>query len=118
MVDLKAEGTMGKFLIFMLAVCGSLTIWAQADMTVRGQGMDRFYCAENSGPLCLDQSKRRAESTAEREARWQCEGLRRGRSITYTIRRSTYCSPSSLPFSHPATWISCRSEVQMQCEIK
>lgn len=84
---------------------------------VTGRGSDNSYCNANSGYFCFDNSKRRAESDAERDARWTCEMNHRGRALSYTTYFSTYCNPAYLPPNHDGTWVSCRSDANMQCEI-
>lgn len=84
---------------------------------VTGRANDNTYCSANSGSFCIDTSKRRAEADAERDARWTCEMNNRGRALTYTTYYYTYCSPSYLPINHDPTWVYCRAEAQMQCEV-
>ncbi len=106
-------------LIFAVLSMLSLSSAASAYQTiyVTGRANENTYCSANQGSFCIDSSKRRAESAAEREARWSCEMHNRGRALTYTTYYYTYCNPSYLPINHDPTWVSCRAEAQMQCEL-
>lgn len=85
---------------------------------VIGRGYENSFCNANSGFYCLDNAKRRAEADADRDARWTCEMNHRGRALTYTASYYTYCNPNYLPPNHNGTWVNCRSESRMQCEIQ
>ncbi len=90
---------------------------AASKIFVQGRGQDNSYCNANSGSFCLNRVKMQASNDAERDARWTCEQNHRGRSLTFTTQISTYCNPNYLPPQHNGTWVNCRAEARMQCEI-
>lgn len=95
----------------------SFEAFATRTISVSGQGTDNVYCSPTDGFFCIDTAKRRAQSEAERNARWTCELNYRGRAVTYTAFYSDYCNPSYLPPNHNGTWVNCRSECRMNCEV-
>lgn len=100
---------------FMLLLASAA--FAYQTIYVTGRANENTYCSANQGSFCIDSSKRRAEAAAERDARWTCEVNNRGRALSYTTYYYTYCNPSYLPISHDPTWVYCRAEAQMQCEV-
>ncbi|WII71163.1 hypothetical protein QJS83_11900 [Bdellovibrio sp. 22V] len=113
---------MTKTLLAMLAIptfaiLMSQSAWART-VYVSGHGAENSFCNANSGYFCFDNIKRRAISEGERDTRWTCEMNQRGRSLTYTLSCNTYCSPSYLPPNHDGTWVNCRSDCRMQCEVQ
>ncbi|MBV2167306.1 MAG: hypothetical protein KUL82_01255 [Bdellovibrio sp.] len=108
---------MVKLLIAITTFLLSFSALAYRTVYVSGQATENTYCNANSGFFCLDNAKRRAESDAERDARWSCEMSYRGRALTYTTSLYTTCNPSYLPPNHDGTWVYCRSEARMQCEV-
>lgn len=108
---------MNSFLSALSILLISQASLAAKTVDVTGRGYENSFCNANSGYFCFDNSKRRAEADAERDARWTCEMNQRGRALTYTAYYYTYCNPSYLPPNHDGTWVNCRSECRMQCEI-
>lgn len=106
-----------KFFITVLLFLFTSMSYADRIEYVTGYGNEFSYCNTNSGYFCFDNVKRRAESSAEQDARWNCELNRRGRALTYTSSFSTFCTPNYLPPVHDGTNVSCRSDCRLQCEI-
>lgn len=107
-----------RFFLILCVLSLSQISTATQTVYVTGRSNDNSYCNANSGFFCLDNSKRRAESESERDARWNCEMNQRGRALTFTASYYTYCNPNYLPPNHDGTWVHCQSECRMQCEIK
>lgn len=105
-------------ILSLLTILMSHSLASAKTIHVTGRGSANSYCNANSGTFCFNDIKRRAESDAERNARWTCEMTHRGRSLTYTLFTSTSCSPSYLPPRHDGTWVSCRADARMQCEVQ
>jgi len=99
----------------MFVFCQSA--FAARTIYVTGQGSEYSFCNANSGFFCFDNIKRRAQDEGERDARWRCEMSYRGRALTYTTSCSTFCNPNYLPPRHDGTWVNCRSDCRMQCEV-
>lgn len=108
---------MKSIVFILLTVCGIQPALAASRIQVLGRGTESTYCNANSGAFCLNNVKTQASNAAERDARWRCEQTHRGRSLTFTMQVSTYCSPNYLPPRHDGTWVNCRAEARMQCEI-
>lgn len=109
---------MKNLILLSLTVFMSQSLAQAKTITVNGRGSVNSYCNANSGNFCFNDIKRRAESDAERDVRWTCEMTHRGRSLTYTIFKNTFCSPSYLPPHHDGTWVNCRTDARMQCEVQ
>ncbi|NUN05784.1 MAG: hypothetical protein HUU57_08480 [Bdellovibrio sp.] len=109
-----------KTLILTLLSLSFMVTSAQAarTITVSGSGTENTYCNPTASYFCIDDAKRRARSEAERNARWTCELNERGRALTYTAFFSDYCNPSYLPPNHNGTWVNCRADVRMSCEVE
>lgn len=107
---------MKTFLFATLVLLMSQSVFAKT-IQVTGRGSENSYCNANSGSFCYNSIKQRAESAAERDVRWTCEMNHRGRALSYTIFTNTFCSPTHLPPNHDGTWVNCRSDARMQCEV-
>ena len=109
---------MKKMILLSLTVFMSQSLAQAKTISVNGRGSASSYCNANSGTFCFNDVKRKSESDAERDARWTCEMTNRGRSLSYTLFTNTYCTPSYLPPNHDGTWVDCRSDARMQCEVQ
>lgn len=109
---------MKNAILSVFAILMSHSLADARTINVTGRGSSSSYCNANSGNFCFNDVKRRSESEAERDVRWNCEMTQRGRSLTYTLFTSTFCSPSYLPPHHDGTWVNCRSDSRMQCEVQ
>ncbi|ASD63590.1 hypothetical protein [Bdellovibrio bacteriovorus] len=108
---------MKTLIIAVFAILISQSVFAKT-IQVTGRGSEYSYCNANSGSFCFNNIKQRSEDEAERDARWTCEMTHRGRSLTYTTFTNTFCSPNYLPPRHDGTWVNCRSDARMQCEVQ
>lgn len=108
---------MRSIFCFLIIVLVSQAAFAVSKIHVLGRGQENSYCNANSGSFCLNRVKSQASNDAERDARWTCEQTHRGRSLIFTIQISTYCNPNYLPPQHNGTWVNCRAEARMQCEV-
>ncbi|KYG61113.1 hypothetical protein [Bdellovibrio bacteriovorus] len=106
------------FIGVLLLQLFAFTAEATRRITVTGRGSENSFCNANSGSFCLSNAKNRAEQDAERDARWTCEMSHRGRALSYTAFCSTYCNPNYLPPRHDGTWVNCRSDCRMDCEVQ
>ncbi|XGC79461.1 hypothetical protein ACES2L_08990 [Bdellovibrio bacteriovorus] len=107
-----------RFILWAVLVFSLHSLAVAKSIYVSGRGQEYSFCNANSGSLCFSNVKRQAESEAARNARFTCEVSERGRSITYTTSCQTFCSPGYLPPRHDGTWVNCRSDCRMQCEVR
>ncbi|UOF01882.1 hypothetical protein [Bdellovibrio reynosensis] len=107
-----------RFILLLAFVFSFHSLALAKSIYVSGRGQQYSFCNANSGSLCFSNIQRQSESEAQRNARFTCEVSERGRSITYTTTCNTFCSPNYLPPRHDGTWINCRSDCRMQCEVR
>lgn len=109
---------MTKTILVFATILMSQTVFAARVINVTGNGQASAHCTPAGGSMCLNNVKNQATMEAERQARWACEMNNQGRSRTYTLFTSATCNPSYVPPGNNGTFVSCRANSRMQCELR
>lgn len=95
-----------RALIFSLVL--SIPAAHAASETIYGNGRSSGYCDGAFFSSCKNQLDNQAEQDGKRDTVMSCQ-LRGGRMNEWAAYCSTYCTPASLPYDAPRTYVSCSS---------
>ncbi|HEX7676298.1 MAG TPA: hypothetical protein VF412_19140 [Bdellovibrio sp.] len=82
---------------------------------VSGNGQYSAYCTAND-MFCSHNVQQYAERQGIQDAETRCE-INQGTPLTYTATCNTFCTPAYIP-PGTSTWVSCRADCRMQCDVK
>lgn len=112
---------MKRLLTASLLIFASLTLSAQSDIEPQGTryftgiGTYSAYCTDTDY-FCVDNVKRTARRYAEDDGAWQCR-IQNGKVDYIAPSCWDMCNPNYIPPGSGSTFVSCRSDCQVRCDL-